>query len=58
MGVEQSDASMLLAQASDLAGEHRMVRVEVKTPPACDFCRVWRSARAIQRFAVKGRGWA
>ena len=57
MGVEQRDALMLLAQASDLAGERRMVGIEVKTPPLGDFGRVRRAARPIERLAVEGRGW-
>ena len=56
MSVEQRDAFMLLAQASNLSGERRMVGVEVKTPPVGNVGRVWLEAWPIERFAVEGRG--
>ena len=42
MGVEQRDALMLPAQASDLAGERRMIGIEVKTPTVGNVGRVRR----------------
>src|ERR1700677_333057 len=55
MGVEERDVLMLLAQARDLAGERRVIGIQVKTPAVCDVGRVRRLARAIERLAVKGR---
>ena len=53
MGVEQRDALMLLAQASDFGGERRVVGSEIKTPSLGDFSRVLRSALPIKRLAVE-----
>src|ERR1700679_357607 len=56
MGVEQSHPLVLLAEARDLAGERRVIGIEVKTAPLGDFSCVRRVDRAIERLAIKGRG--
>src|ERR1700677_1536165 len=58
MGVEERDVLMLLAQARDLAGERRVIGIEVKTPAVCDVGRVRRLAQAIERLAGAGPGGA
>src|ERR1700677_1643790 len=58
MGVEQSHPFVSLPEACDLAGERRVIGIEVKTPAVCDVGRVRRLARAIERLAVEGRGRA
>jgi hypothetical protein len=53
VGVEQRDALMLLAQASDFGGERRVIGIEVKAPPLGDFSRVRGSAGPIKQLAVE-----
>ena len=56
MGVEERNALMLLAQASNLAGKRGVVGIEVKTPPLRNVGRVWGQSWPIEGFAIEGRG--